>query len=153
MYTFQELEIRLVPPLAASPRTYREMVAPGSVWKTCLSVVYAGAPMAFVLACELRSVMCARTAPLGSCNPRVGLMCDDTPTYEIVFSRGPGYSGRPRRTKKPRPECKIRACLCSSLENDGRGKVAGESRPRGRFWLLNRSTADLTSSMSDSVRW
>jgi len=153
LYTFQALAIRLVPPLAAWPRTYRETISPGSVWKTCFSEVYAGVPMGFVLVCERRSVMCVRTAPLGSCIPRVGPMCDSTPTYEIAFSRGPGYSGRPRRTKNPRPECKIRACLCSSLENDGRGKVVGESRPRGRFWLLNRSTADLTSSMSDSVRW
>lgn len=55
-------------------------MSPASVWKTCLSVVYAGAPMFPFSVVFDRSLMWARTTSAGfplnllSCLPRIGAM-------------------------------------------------------------------------------
>lgn len=45
LYTFQLLASLLSPPCAAVFRANKDTISPASVWKTCLSVVYAGVPI------------------------------------------------------------------------------------------------------------
>lgn len=122
--------MRLVPPSAASCKANRETISPGSVWNTCLSVVYAGAPITLSECVARRSLIWVRTIPLESWRPRSPPTCAEIPTYAIMASRREYRStGIPLRTKNPLPWWSSLAWLCSFEDRIGRGNVAFVRKP------------------------